>query len=675
MRGNGDKYYLRGEKIQMKDNLKGIYTILEKDSRLLNEEGKLLKNKIHELALKMDSKLIKLLATETLTKDIFFTDIDGILVFDKNKFTWVINSKDFLPDSYTAYKNDVLLTDDRGTSISNSNNVVLSFPFKDCVLEGGQSKDEEDREEIFYNEILGKREIDILEEPKVLNNIVKYSDNGKEEITFIDRRDNLIIKGNNYIALNSLLSRYNQSIKCIFIDVPYNTKNDSFRYNDTFNQSTWLTFMKNRLSIAKKLLKSDGSIALYIDNNEIGYLQVLMDEIFGKENRAGIITVKRGSVTGHKAINPGVVNVSEYIMIYCKDKKQWKPNKIYRSRGRNERYNNFIKNRDKSTEEWEFCSLLDAFSEFKGIEKNKLKKVLGADFEKEIYKFVMDNSKSVIQFAYPDSEKVSQGTKELIKISKENPNNVYIQQRENELDIVLKNGQRLLFYSDRLMFIDGELTTAEMVSDFWDDVLPNDLASEGNVKFKKGKKPEKAIKRILELLTNKDSDDIVLDFFMGSGTMPAVAHKMGLQYIGIEQMDYIQDISVERLLNVINGTDKKGVSKALNWKGGGSFVYCELANNSQHFIDKIVQASEDELPLLYDELKDSDFISYRVDINELENQKDGFIALSDEDKRKFLINIIDKNTLYINYSEMNDASYNISDDVKAFNNSFYKKEV
>ena len=460
-------------------------------------------------------------------------------------------------------------------------------------------------------------------------------------------------------------------IKCIFIDIPYNTGNDSFQYNDRFNHSSWLTFMKNRLTLAKELLTSDGSIALYVDNNEIGYLQVLMDEIFGRENRGSLITVKRGSVTGHKAINPGVVNVVEYIMIYAFDKKQWKPNKVYKARPRNERYNNFILNREKNVEEWSFTSLLEAFADYKKIEKNKLKKELGSDFEKEIYDFVKNNSDAVIQFAYPDESAVGKETKELIDKSKANPDIVYVQKRENEPDIYLKNGQRLLFYSDRLMNIDGEYVTGEQVSDFWDDVLPNDLASEGTVSFLKGKKPEKAVKRIIEMLTHNKSD-IVLDFFMGSGTIPAVCHKMGVRYIGIEQMDYIETVSIKRLCSVIDNSDKKGVTKALNWQGGGSFVYCELAKLNQNFVEKIQNAvSADDIEKLYTQILNTGFISCKVNPIEINENISDFKNLSLDEQKRFLMELLDKNLLYVNYCDMDDEEFKISDNDKAFTKSFY----
>jgi adenine-specific DNA-methyltransferase len=231
------------------------------------------------------------------------------------------------------------------------------------------------------------------------------------------------------------------------------------------------------------------------------------------------------------------------------------------------------------------------------------------------------NSDAVIQFAYPDKAKVSIEMKTVIEQSIVEENKVFHIKREKELDIYLYNGQRLLFYTYRLKNIDGEIVTAEPMSNIWDDVLPNDLHSEGGVKLKKGKKPEKLLRRIIEMTTSKD--DFVMDFHLGSGTTCAVAHKMGRKYIGIEQMDYIEDIAVERMKKVIDG-EKGGVSKALNWKGGGSFVYAELKT-----IDNFADTP---------------------------------------------INKLNKNMQYLPISELEDKDYNISKDEIALNKKFYGLE-
>ncbi|KAE8561482.1 DNA methyltransferase [Paenibacillus polymyxa] len=623
-----------------------------------------------------DEALLSKLFEVEFIKQHFIKEVAGQKLFQIELLEEAILYSDYWDTSYTKYENRVGLAS-RKKFLQDSQDVILDFPFKDSVLTASMTKEdnEDGYDDAFLNEVIEKDEIDRLFDKKIFRNAVKYNENGENPVVKFDKdTDNLIIKGNNLLALHTLGDKYANSVKLIFIDPPYNTGSDSFVYNDKFNHSAWLTFMKNRLEVARSLLTPDGSIAVYVDNNEVGYLQVLMDEIFHRDNRGSLITVKRGSVTGHKAINPGVVNVVEYIMIYAKDKSLWNPNKVFRARERNERYNNFILNRSKDVSQWEIVSLLDAFSKNVGIEKNKLKKSLGANYEKEIYKFVKDNAESVIQFAYPDINAVGQETRELIVASKAEPDKIFIQKRDKGLDIYLKNGQRLLFYSDRLMLIDGELVTGELVTDFWDDVLPNDLAGEGGVIFKKGKKTEKAVKRVIELLTN-DSKDIVLDFFMGSGTIPTVCHKMDRPYIGIEQMDYIDSIAVKRLMNVIAGADKKGVTKAVGWQGGGSFVYAQLFPKNMGYLQDVIQSKTiDELKSVYErmllgtDIEESADISFRADLSKID-WAEGF-----DNNKRLLIKLLDKNGLYYNYSEIDDKNVRdlISNEDYAFNKAFYE---
>lgn len=279
-------------------NLNTIYDILKKDADLVNAEGELLKNVIYEKAMKMDASLLRLLYSEPVTKEMFFTDVDGVAVFDKVKFGWLLDSKDFLPDSYTMFKNKIMLVDKNNESINKSSDVVISFPYKECVLEGGQTREDEKRDEIYYNEILGKDSIDTLLAPKALVNAMRYSVDGGEQAIEFTGDDNLVIKGNNLLAISSVKERYKGLIKMIYIDIPYNTGSDSFRYNDNFNHSTWLVFMKNRLEIAKELLKSDGIIFVQSDDNEHAYLKVLMDEVFGRDRYVNTITVEAKASSG-----------------------------------------------------------------------------------------------------------------------------------------------------------------------------------------------------------------------------------------------------------------------------------------------------------------------------------------------------------------------------------------
>ena len=299
---------------------KNIFKLVEEklkiNEKYLSEDGKLLKAIVYSDVMNMDKTLLSLLLSEKNIKNTFFEEVEGTLVFDKQKFAWFLDSKEFLPDSYTKYMNKIGLTHN-GNFISKSNDIVLDFPYKDCILEGGQDKEDQKRKEIFYNEVIASDEINRMLAPKVFTNAKRYTKDGVEENITFNEDDNLIIKGNNLIALSSILKRYEGKVKCIYIDPPYNTGNDSFNYNDSFNHSTWLTFMKNRLEIAKKLLSDDGVIFVQCDDNEQAYLKVLMDDIFGNNNFvANMIPLM--NPRGRQESSYPIAKSHEYIIIYTK---------------------------------------------------------------------------------------------------------------------------------------------------------------------------------------------------------------------------------------------------------------------------------------------------------------------------------------------------------------------
>ncbi|OWV14131.1 site-specific DNA-methyltransferase [Fibrobacter sp. UWB5] len=652
-----------------------LLSVLRTDKRFLSESGMILRNAVYEAAMKMDENLIKLLLSNKDTCSRFFTDVAGVKVFDKALFAWIINNRQFLPNSYTRFKNKIGLTDGNGDLISSSENVELVFPYKDCVLEGGQTKEDQKRDEIFYNETLAPDEIDRLLYPKVLVNARRYSLENKaiKEECGIEytNADNLVIKGNNLLSIASIKKRFEGEIKCVYIDVPYNTGNDSFGYNDRFNHSTWLCFMKNRLEIAHTLLKPEGTIAISVDNYEIGYLLVLLDEVFGKENRKNIITVKRGSVTGAKVINPGVVNLVEYVVIYSKKSTLWKPNRVLCAREYDSRYGNYILHFDEGYENWEFSTVLEEFAKETGVQKSKLKSYYGKEgFNEALEAFVLAHSERICQLATLDDDNISQQARELKNISLQNPDHVmYLDRGNEEKPYYVKGGKLILFLSDRLANIDGKMTFSQPISDIWDDVLPNDIHNEGGVVLKKGKKPEKLISRILELCTNEG--DTVIDFFAGSGTTGAVAMKMNRKFILCEQMDYIKDITCQRLYNTIIG-DTRGVSINYGWQGGGSFVYCELAKQNQAIVEEIEAATDKaSLSIIYNKMIQSGFISHKVNPKEIASAAEDFSDLSLDDQKTFLMEILDKNLLYVNYCDIDDTEFAIPEEDKAFTRSFY----
>ena len=278
-------------------------------------DGMLSKDKVAEDALAMDPNLLKALTTNESIKNHFFEKIGAILVFDKVKFQKFVLNKDFLPDNYTAFRNKVGMNKN-DEFITESNDVVLVWPYKDCVLEGGQGKEDAKRNEIFWNLTLAPDQITRLLSPKVLNKFEKFDDKGRKiPIENVTENDNLLIKGNNLLALHTLKEKYRNKVKLIYIDPPYNpeSKNNTFTYNNSFNRSTWLTFMKNRLAVARDFLTPDGSIIVAIDEKEQAHLGVLLQEMF-RDHECHLITIVHNP-RGTQATNFSYVHEFAYFVI------------------------------------------------------------------------------------------------------------------------------------------------------------------------------------------------------------------------------------------------------------------------------------------------------------------------------------------------------------------------
>lgn len=658
--------------------LEELKLLLEKDERLVSE-GKLLKNRIVELALKLDKDLIKLLLSNGRIKEHFFKDVDGILVFDKEKFMKFVDNKEFLPDSYTAFKNKIGLTADKNY-IAKSKEVVLSWPYKDCILEGGQEESEEKRKEIFHNEILAPDEIDRLLDPKVFTNFKRIDAKGEHEVKEIKPTDNLIIKGNNLLALHSLKKEFAGKVKLIYIDPPYNTGNDSFGYNDRFNHSTWLTFMKNRLEVAKILLKEDGIIFIHCDDREHSYLKVLLDEIFLRDNFVSSIAVRVKAPSG-VATGGLIFDVKENILVY-KKKKEVKP------------YNNLIEkevvdSKSKTIESYNLLLISEGqvSDTVATLPTNsgiiKIKRMDGYDIKRintsgvdDVASYYADNFNKIFRTAT-----LSGGIEKKIKrLIPDNglfsyyhtPSKGKWKGQKKKYYVFRKEG--VLFLSENAIIKNNgnkkvvaklEQITNIIARDLWQGI-----AKEGGVELKYGKKPEELLRMIIDLTTKPR--DIVLDFFAGTGTTCAVAHKMDRQYVGVEQLDYGKNSAVVRLKNVING-DQSGISKAVNWKGGGDFVYCELMELNEKFIQRIQDAKDTkELLKIWEEMKQHAFLSYKIEPKDIDENIDEFKDLSFENQKRFLIEILDKNDLYVNYSEMEDKQYGISREDIELNKKFYR---
>jgi adenine-specific DNA-methyltransferase len=410
-------------------------------------------------------------------------------------------------------------------------------------------------------------------EPRVLVEDRDQSYHAAHRIREDDLFDNRLIFGDNLLALKALEQEFTGKIKCIYIDPPFNTGEMMENYDDGVEHSIWLTRMRDRLEILHQLLDKEGTMFVHIDDNELGYLIVLLDEVFGRPSRVYTVTFKQGSATGHKAINPGCVNTTNYVLIYAKNKAVWKPNRVFTSRDRDKRYGQFILNIGEQYEHWEIVPLMKAFAEDNGLTEKDARK-LAKEQPEQLEAFVLDNSRNVIRTARPDYKSVSAAAREMIDASKQEPNRILRLVREDHSDMYFKNGERILFYSDKLKLVEGEYVAGEPLTTLWDDILSNNLHNEGGINFPKGKKPEALIKRVFDLAT--DRGDWVLDSFAGSGTTGAVAHKMGRRWIMVELGEHCHTHIIPRLKNVIDGEDQGGISKAVNWKGGGGFRYYQL---------------------------------------------------------------------------------------------------
>ncbi len=412
-------------------------------------------------------------------------------------------------------------------------------------------------------------------EPRILLEDPTKSYHAKHRVNENDIFDNRLIFGDNLLALKALEQEFSGAIKCIYVDPPFNTKQAFEHYDDGLEHSIWLSLMRDRAILLHKLLANEGTLFVHIDDNELGYLISLLDEIFGRANRVSIVTFKQGAPTGHKAINPGVVSTTNFILVYAKNKAMWKPTRIFTGRERDKRYGKFLINPSDHHSKWKFSTLTEAISTKTGKKMIELKKEMGGELEKFTNDFVIENARCVAQFVRPDYEAVSKEAQDMIDASLATPSEIFHLPRPDHSDMYFIGGQRIIFYVAKLKEVDGHLVAGEPLTTLWDDLLSNNLHKEGGVEFPKSKKPESLIKRCLELCS--DPGDWVLDSFAGSGTTGAVAHKMGRRWIMVELGEHCHTHIIPRLTKVIDGEDKGGITEGVNWQGGGGFRYYQLA--------------------------------------------------------------------------------------------------
>lgn len=670
---------------EIKNVLKSV--LIEIDGKQVpkyfSDNDELLRTKVDEDARKYDPTLIERLLKNSKCAEQFFetvkTEDSSITIFLKDKFCDVINCHEFLPNSFTKFENKIGLTSG-DTFLSRNDEVVLSFPHKDCVLEGGQTKEDQKRNEIFYNKILASDEISNMLAPKCFVNAKKYdkANIDGQSIDKFESSDNLIIKGNNLIALSSLLNKYEGQVKCIYIDPPYNTgKVNSFGYNDSFNHSSWLTFMRNRLMLAKKLLAPDGTLLVQTDDKEQAYLKVLCDEIFGTEQFESSFFVQVRFTNKTLAEDSALHKVVETIHVYSKNHNLFSINKI---------------KQEYSIEK--FCWKITETGEYETIKVGGKTVDIFKDGTYTIEQVAPDYG--CLKETWATGSLIRQGgtaaeflAKYLINRKKEDGLKVLYKVHNMGEDglgyrYILgpqkQSAFRGKFYSGIPTSILESVKTGEYSKETpVPNLLYNFLSfegefgncrTEGGVDIGGGKKPEQLIKFLLDYFSNKG--DLVMDFFAGSGSTLATAHKYNRMYIGVEQLDYGDNDPKHRLINVING-DTTGISKEpdVNWQGGGSFVYCELAKNNQVWIDKIDNANDShELDILYNQIQNLNTLNTQVSSSILKD-KEEFLKLSLDDKKKVLVDLLDMNQLYFNYADIEDTDTKISDSDKAFTKSFY----
>jgi len=597
---------------------------LRKEPNYLTDNGDVKKWVVISKAQNFDETLIGLLLDQPRLKKEFFREIHGHWIFDQNRFTDFIEQKEYLEDSFTRYKNKIGLTIGN-KFLSQRNEVSLVWPYKDCILEGGQSREEQKRNEIFFNELLAQDEITQLLEPKVLTNAKHFTSNNEQKFDKFNRNeqgtitDNLLIKGNNLLALHSLKKEFAGKVKLIYIDPPYNTGNDGFKYNDSFNHSTWLTFMKNRLEIARKLLREDGVIFISLDDKEAHYCKILMDEIFGRENFIADICHKaRASVSNDKIISPN----HNHILLFAKKERI-------------------------------VFSKKNQFGE-----KNELKGFNLKD-DKGNYKLVPVDGPGGDKKGNPYYEFL--GVIGYWRFSQDRMQRMY------EENLIVKKGNSLYqkYYEEKAKNSRKTTTT------WWDNGFLTSSATGELKTLMKSENPFSnpkninLLKHIIDLWV-REKDDIVLDFFAGSSTTAQAVLDLNKedggnrQFILCEQMEYVENVTTERVKKVIEKNQE------------GSFFYFELKKYNETFIEQIQEVNtSEELLEIWEAMKERSFLNYNIDIKAQDNHIEEFKSLSIEQKKQHLVQLLDKNQLYVPFSAMNDVTYGVTEDEKTLTKAFY----
>ncbi|GAA9286167.1 hypothetical protein TH0233_08610 [Helicobacter pylori] len=599
------------------------------------------KERLETLILQNDEKLLTFMLENKNANDYknaFFKTIANSLVFNQKALLECLTKE--LENSFTRFENKIGLYS-QGRPIKSSELVVLNFPFKDNVLLGNAKDNSTKSKECFYHEILHKKEIDTLLKKKALCRFEMYGE-GDLESALKDKNTNYLIKGNNLIALYSLKKKFAKQVKCIYIDPPYNTGNDSFNYNDNFNHSSWLVFMKNRLEVAREFLSDDGVIFVQCDDNEQAYLKVLMDEIFGRENFIACFVWEKTSNSLSR-----IRIKTEYILCY----EQTKFRLIFNGDIAEEGQDFPILNEVNVKRTLEFPPNTIHFKTFKGVIKpTKFNKMELIDDLRIVNKTNSNMVRINAKFKWTQDkldDEIKEGTTFVIK--------------SDEFSMrYIRKGDREVKVSNVFNAECGVTTNIKATSEI------KVLFANSNTDLFSTPKPEALLQRILEISTKEN--DLVLDFFAGSGTTCAVAHKMKRKYIGIEQMDYIETITKERLKKVIEG-EQGGISKKCGFKGGGSFVYAELKEVNLEIKKQILNAENTSECLKI--FNANERILKRADCKIDGIHSEEFQNLDLNEQKRIYCTLLDSNEDYLNLGDMDEDAWGIDEITKKYNEIFY----
>lgn len=413
--------------------------------------------------------------------------------------------------------------------------------------------------------------------------------------------ENMLIHGDNLIALKALQQDFYNSIKCIYIDPPYNTGSAFDYYDDNLEHSIWLSLMKARLTLLRDLLSEDGSIWIQIDDEEQAYLKVLCDEVFGRSNFINMISVNMKNIAGVSGggEDKRLKKNCEYILAYAKD---YSLLPLFNGPYSYTEISELVQQYQEEGKSWKYTTVLldPGEKEYYGStvdgDGNEIKVFIRKDpkmlsikqvasqegiTEKEVYQkyginiFQTTNAQSSIRTRIMDYRTEEQITADLISIeyvpkTGKNRGKVYEQFYKGD------KCRLFVWLRDTSEVIDGELYKKDLQGTYWDmNAWMKNLTKEGSVEFGSGKKPEQLVRQIIEMTTSEGS--WVLDSFLGSGTTAATATKLNRKWIGIELGDQAYSHCKPRLDRVINGEDAGGITKAVDWKGGGGYHFYELA--------------------------------------------------------------------------------------------------